>query len=693
MSVTGANDPLNLVGTVIADKYAIEKVVGHGGFATVYRAMHLLWKVPVAVKVFNELGSVGAEHRQRLLDEFLQEGRLLTQLSGRTAAILQARDVGMLTTANGEMVPYMVLEWLEGNSLDTIIAEERAMRAPVRTLEEAMRLLDPICEALAIAHDQGIVHRDLKPANIFVIGDPRNATAVKLLDFGIAKVVQDVQKMGFAKTAGHVTSFTPYYGAPEQFDRNYGATSPATDVFALALVLTELISGTEPLKGDSLVQLAVASCDVNRRPSPRALGVRLQDDVEAIFLKALAVNPLERFPTAGQLWMALRAVVGGGPLAGRTSAPGPSGSQPRLSATELAATALPMSTTQVTPPPVAQKGVPAVVAAAIALAVGVGVVGVVAFMMTRTKTDTKMPPPLPSASAPAVSASVSASAPPSASAAPSKCPAGMAYVGGGDFFLGYDKSDANDDEKPVHQVRLSPYCLDIYEVTAAKYRECSKTSKCLRSTENLWKGITSAQRAAYDPLCTLRDENADKADHPVNCVDFQQAEAYCAFRGGRLPTEAEWEFAARGQDQRVYPWGDANPTAEHLNACGLECIAWEKAHPGADASERSMYDASDPYATTAPVGKFEGGKTHYGNYDMVGNVGEWVADWYGPYETKSGEMAMDPTGPAKGTQRVTRGGAWNAWEPKWLRPSYRFAAPPTLRSHGIGFRCAAKPKG
>src|SRR5687768_13581571 len=272
------SDPLGLVGTTIADKYTVESVVGQGGFATVYRAMHALWKRPVAVKVFTALGEGGTEQRERLLSDFIQEGALLADLSERSTAIVQARDVGMLKTPKGEQVPYMVLEWLDGKPLEDLLLHEREINAPLRSLEAAVRLLDPVAEALALAHKKGIAHRDVKPANIFVIGDPQSQDGgVKLLDFGIAKVVQDAQKMGFGKTAGHITSFTPLYGAPEQFNRAYGATGPWTDVFALALVVGEVVSGREPMPGDNLVQLAYASADENKRPTPRTLGVQTND--------------------------------------------------------------------------------------------------------------------------------------------------------------------------------------------------------------------------------------------------------------------------------------------------------------------------------------------------------------------------------------------------------------------------------
>jgi serine/threonine protein kinase len=199
------SDPLDLVGKTILEKYAVESVVGKGGFAIVYRAQHNLWKRPVAVKVFSALGEVGEDQREQLLKDFIQEGALLAELSEKSTAIVQARDVGMMTTPKGDHVPYMVLEWLEGKSLEALLEQERAENAPLRSLEQAVRLLEPVADALALAHKKGIAHRDVKPANVFVLDDG----STKLLDFGIAKVVQDAQKMGFGRTAGHITSFTP----------------------------------------------------------------------------------------------------------------------------------------------------------------------------------------------------------------------------------------------------------------------------------------------------------------------------------------------------------------------------------------------------------------------------------------------------------------------------------------------------
>jgi len=113
-------DPLGLVGQRIDEKYQIESVVGEGGFAVVYRAQHLIFKRPVAIKAFRAMSDFGVEQRERLLNDFIQEGALLADLSERSAAIIQARDVGTLTTPSGDWVPYMVLEWLDGAPLDEI---------------------------------------------------------------------------------------------------------------------------------------------------------------------------------------------------------------------------------------------------------------------------------------------------------------------------------------------------------------------------------------------------------------------------------------------------------------------------------------------------------------------------------------------------------------------------------------------
>src|SRR5690606_32748195 len=289
-------DPLGIVGLVVADKYRIERLVGEGGFAVVYRAQHTIWNKPVAIKCFNGLSAVPVEHRDRFQHAFIQEGALLTELSSETAAIVQARDVGAFTTPAGVWVPFMVLEWLEGQSLEQILESDRAAGRPPFTLGEAVRLLAQVAAALDVAHGKGIAHRDVKPANVFVLGDPRSGRAtVKVLDFGVAKMMADNSQFqaALAKTGTAIASFTPQYGAPEQFTRSHGATGPWTDVYALALVAAEMLSGRTALEGNDVVQLGYATANPARRPTPRTLGVSLPDSVELVFQRALAVDPRE----------------------------------------------------------------------------------------------------------------------------------------------------------------------------------------------------------------------------------------------------------------------------------------------------------------------------------------------------------------------------------------------------------------
>ena len=259
----------------------------------------------------------------------------------------------------------------------------------------------------------------------------------------------------------------------------------------------------------------------------------------------------------------------------------------------------------------------------------------------------------------------------------------MATIAGGKFFMGTDDRKDEEAERPAHQVTLSPYCIDLTEVTVAQYKQCSDKGECKRAPrENEWPGITAREHKVYDPLCNIRDVDA-RGEYPINCVDWSLAETFCRAKGGRLPTEAEWEFATRGSDGRKYPWGDEPPTdGTRLNACGKECLAWGKK---LNEEVTAMYPADDGFQTTAPVGSFPKGASPFGLQDVVGNVWEWASDWYAPYTPGA---STDPTGAASGTERVLRGGAWNGGDPAWVRPTYRFKSTPGLRSHGIGFRCA-----
>ncbi len=307
------HDPLQILGKTLEDKYRIDALAGLGGFSAVYRATHMVWNEPVAIKFFTVLQDAEPDVRERLLQDFIQEGKLMSQLSSRCAAIVQARDMGKMKVNDaGEWIPYMVLEWLDGTPLDQVISQERRASLAARSLAETVNLLEPAAIALDIAHRGNVAHRDLKPANFVVSGDPRDpAAGLKVLDFGIAKVMEsqiELQEQ-MQLTGQHITAFTPNYGAPEQFSRNFGATGPWTDVFALTLIVLELLGNRRVLEGESFFELGVASCDEDSRPTPRTLGIEVSDAVEAVFAKALAVNPKSRYPDMGSFWRDLHSVA------------------------------------------------------------------------------------------------------------------------------------------------------------------------------------------------------------------------------------------------------------------------------------------------------------------------------------------------------------------------------------------------
>ncbi len=306
---TATADPFGWAGATIDGKYRVDAVVGEGGFGVVYRGQHLGFDEPVAIKVLKVPASMKGAERARFLETFLVEGKVLHRLSRGTAGIVQALDVGAATSPDGTWTPYLILEWLKGDTLERDLAGRRP-----RSLGEAITLLEPAARALAAAHAQGIAHRDVKPANLF-LAEIAGRTTLKVLDFGIAKVLTDVADItqAMAETGGSVRSFTPQYGAPEQFHRQFGATGPWTDVFALALILVELVAGKRALDGADTTQLYIVSTDPTRRPTLRGAGVAVDDAVEAVLAVALTVDPRARYRDAGAFWDALVAAAGTGP--------------------------------------------------------------------------------------------------------------------------------------------------------------------------------------------------------------------------------------------------------------------------------------------------------------------------------------------------------------------------------------------
>jgi formylglycine-generating enzyme required for sulfatase activity len=257
--------------------------------------------------------------------------------------------------------------------------------------------------------------------------------------------------------------------------------------------------------------------------------------------------------------------------------------------------------------------------------------------------------------------------------APGSCPSGMVQIPAGTYWMGSDNGDA--DEKPVHQVTLAGFCLDRTEVTVAAYAECTRRGECSPApTTADWPGINEQEKALDSQFCN--GTRADRQQHPINCVDWTQAETYCRAVGKRLPTEEEWEYAARGDDGRMYPWGSAAPDANLLNSLGAETVAMGErlGHPG----WVSMFSGNDGWETTAPVGSYPEGASPFGALDMAGNVWEFTSSGYSP----------DYRSQRSNDVHVYRGGGWGFGDPSFVRTTNRGKGVLAYRGADLGFRCA-----
>lgn len=262
----------------------------------------------------------------------------------------------------------------------------------------------------------------------------------------------------------------------------------------------------------------------------------------------------------------------------------------------------------------------------------------------------------------------------------STCPDGMALIEGGEFLMGSPAGEGDSDEHPQRRVRVSAFCMDRTEVTVDAYRTCTNCT-----APNAFRD----ERGDFDAFCNWRRPNA--GNHPVNCVDWTQAKTFCESRGGSLPTEAQWEFAARGTEGRRYPWGGEEPDDMRANLCGDECVQYART-----LGHRFIGIANwhDPFGSTAPVGAMLLGVTpRTGLLDMASNVWEWTADWYSAqHDTPSSSTAFDPTGPVSGTTRVLRGGGWFSNIASTARTANRYDYLPSARDNNFGFRCAHRAR-
>jgi serine/threonine protein kinase len=633
------------------DRYQVIGPLGEGGMAAVYKAYQSDMERHVALKILPRYFASDPLFVRR----FHQEARVIANL--QHPHILPVFDFG-----ETDGYTYIVMPFVESGTLADQLHDE-----PL-TLSQIHKVITQVGDALDYAHSQGLVHRDVKPSNVLM--DERGNSM--LTDFGIVKIVEGTTQ--FTQTGGILG--TPAYMSPEQglgeeLDRR-------SDIYSLGVMLYEMATGHPPFKAET--PMAIVLKHINDQPAPpRTINPTLPHDLEQVILRALEKRPEDRYPTTTDMVMAFHSSL-------RDSIPTQKFIPPDLDETvhegvitrteqEPQIAAQPPVADVATPLPEARHGrrlkMPAwgwILGSLIVMGMIAGLSSVVlnwikpttpqaAAVASRTKTssptgtlvpttvlsDTPAPTPVPSDTV-------------MSTLEPTIMPAvivdhgvSMVLVPAGSFTMGSETGYSY--EQPAHEVWLDAFYIDQYEVTNAQYKECADAGYC------------DPDHTPWSNLQTRIDYygNPQFDDYPVIYLDWSDARNYCIWRGARLPTEAEWEKAARGTDGRRYPWGNEPPDDHYANF------------------NKNVGD-------TIRVGSYPAGVSPYGAYDMAGNVSEWVNDWYGAdYYTIS--LSDNPIGPSSGEYHVVRGGAWH--QTQWyLQTFVRYWS---KGRSVLGVRCARSP--
>jgi formylglycine-generating enzyme required for sulfatase activity/predicted Ser/Thr protein kinase len=643
-------------GIILQNRYQIIQRIGGGGMGDVYLAYDLrLGNQQVIVK----------ENRGGDPQLFYAEATILATLRHPNLPRVSDHFVEPPPPA-GTGAQYLVMDYIAGQNLEQIVQARGALQE-----QDALAWLNQILDAVKYLHANRIIHRDIKPQNI-IITPQGNAV---LVDFGIAKVMA----AGRATASGARGYGSPGFAPLEQYT---GGTDERSDVYALGATFYFALTGLEPPPAPDRAN------GVPLQPI-RARNASVSPSTEQIIATAAAVVMSQRYQTVGAMQKALRAPVP--PLAPSTPVP-------------------PVSVPPRAPTVPAQPRVPtwawAVGGAGAMLFIGFVLWGLFTLIVPPAPTPAPTAaPPTAAPRAPASPTVVARVTPSPATAPPTTAPptpvpvtapptprpgalpttitdargVRMVFVPAGSFTMGSDPDVALaeckklyiggtcdrswfDDEYPPHTVTLNAFYIDQYEVTNAQYKQCVDAGKC----------AAPAQRKSYTRDSYYGDSKYD--NYPVIYANWEQAKTYCEWRGSntRLPTEAEWEKAARGTDGRLYPWGNTFD-GRRVNFCDRNCIfSW------------ANKDYDDGYADTAPVGSYPDGVGPYSAYDMAGNVWEWTADWYQMYP------GGKPSSDFGEKYRVVRGGAWDYFG-YLVRAAYRIRNAPAGADYLVGFRCARSP--
>lgn len=661
-------DPYNLVGRILADKYRIDALVGIGGMGAVYSAHHLSLDRRVAFKILLPHLALQSPAAVGL---FESEAKTAARL--RHENIVQIFDAGRIGN-----LAYIAMEWLDGRGLDEALSDEGRL-----SFERASDILRQIVAALEEAHEHRTIHRDLKPSNVMLVRRRDGREQVKVLDFGIGKVLSSTDGSLVSRVMG-----TPEYSSPEQLTE--GAVIDArSDIYSLGIMLFEFLTGQLPFNATKLTEKIRLQLTASP-PLLRSLRPDAPAAMEDLLNRMLAKKPegrpqrisdvLAQFDLARQVPNQVRPQ----PL----PEPGRQSEEPRKTVSNESET-LPRQQPDAAPIPkraeIIRLSQPQPGLSKSGLAIGGAlaaimlIIVVVAVNMNKSATDPASPPAatpsLPAGSSSALQRFEFEVARTDASGKVterSKARAGyftealgngatleMVEIPGGEFQMGAAENEAQSegDEKPRHRVRVSSFFMGRYEVTQAQ-----------------WRIVMGSAPEGMNDL-----DNKFKGDNlPVARVSWNEAVEFCkrlSQKAGliyRLPTEAEWEYACRAGTTTPFHFG-ATITPELVN-----------------------YDGNYPYGN-APKGTYRERTTAVGSFglanafglsDMHGNVLEWCQDWYNEkyYEQCQQQGTVtDPQGPSSGQYRALRGGSWY-YNGRFCRSAFRFNYAPGVRNDSIGFR-------
>jgi len=640
------------------------------------------------------------------VSRFRNEARLAAQLEHPN--LVPVHDLGQ---EDGRY--YITMAYMAGGSLKDKLKEGALSE------ESLWKTFPQLLRGLEVIHENGIVHRDLKPGNILF----DQYDIARISDLGFAKALHADLSISLTMSGGMVG--TPAYMAPEVW-RGSQATV-RSDIYSLGCILYEMLTGEVLFEGTSPAE--VITKHVVDGPQFKH---ELDEGWRRLLNKCLAMDPNERYADVKALREAYDLLLAGDeaepevevsdriektPLRerlqsflGHREVPTEQGAQ----AEEGKQEPLPEEAGQTIEAEAQQTGQreearfhkaeglenepsadekttgemkPNIQKKADRkwmLYASLGILAISLIILTYslqnskkynalvpvasatpTQTATKLPPTETPTKQPSKTPTKTPTRKPTKTPTPAlgigstktreKDDMVMVYVPAGEFEMGSNNGDS--DEKPVHPVNLDAYWIDKYEVSNAQYALCVADGDCTKPSQT-----KSYTRSNYYG-------NPEYDNYPVIYVSWHKAQAYCQWAGGDLPTEAQWEKAARGTDGRTYPWGNESPTCQLTNF-------------NQGTYENPNYCVGD----TSPVTDYEGGVSPYGALNMAGNVWEWVRDWYGSdYYSKS--PAKNPTGPTSGSFRVMRGGS-RYFSDRGIRAANRSDSSPTYTNNDYGFRCA-----